>query len=124
MNSKMLEIRDRGTFIPVLAIQLEPSGEEERWLLARAGFGRKAEAQRQYVLLCRITGGADQCTTDPYHWDRSTRTYYVAHQYIRTHWDELRSGSVVCVEYILGERTEPKSSERLTFVRFADGAEE
>lgn len=124
MNSKMIEIRDRHTFIPALAIQLEPESEEERWLLARAGFGRTTEAQRKYILLCRITGGADKCTTDPYHWGRATRTFWVAHDHIYKHWDELQSGSVVCVEHILGERAEPKLSERLTFAGFADGTDE
>ena len=113
MNAKMLEIRDWGTFIPMLAIQLEPSNEEDRWLLARAGYGRTAEAQGKYILLCRITGGADRCTTDPCHWG-TIRTYSVAHAYIQQHWEELRSGSVVCVEHILGEREQPKTSERLT----------
>lgn len=120
MTSKMIEIRDRGTFIPALAVQLEPSSEEERWLLARAGFGTTAEAQRKYILLCRIVGGADKCTTDPLHWERGTRTYHIAHEYITEHWDELVSGSVVCVEHILGQRSEPKKSERLT----PPGAEE
>lgn len=123
MNAKMIEIRDRHTFIPALAVQLEPANEEERWLLARAGFGREAEVQRQYILLCRIVGGgANPCTTDPFQWDRFTRTYRVAHEYIRQHWDELRSGSVVCVEHILGERAEPKVSERLTPLEAGDGA--
>jgi len=35
-----------------------------------------------------------------------------AHKYIKEHWDELRSGSVVDVEFILGESKEPKASER------------
>lgn len=113
MQPKMLEIRDRGTFIPVLAIRLDPTCEEERWLLARAGFGREPEQQAEYILLCRIAGGPDKCTTDPFDWGQNPRTYYVAHEHIRRHWDELQSGSVVCVEHILGERPEPKQSERL-----------
>ena len=37
MNVKLLEIRDRATFIPAIAIQLGSRSEEERWLLSRSG---------------------------------------------------------------------------------------
>jgi hypothetical protein len=38
---------------------------------------------------------------------------YVAHKHISENFDRLESGSVVCVEHLLGERPEPKTSERL-----------
>lgn len=34
-----------------------------------------------------------------------------AHKYIQQHWDELQSGEVVDVEYILGETTVKKESD-------------
>ena len=40
MTSKIIEIRDDGTFIPALAIRLGSPNERERHLLARSGFGR------------------------------------------------------------------------------------
>ena len=51
-------------------------------------------------------------TYDPFAWGSDTRTYQVAHQYIIDHFDELESGAVVDVEFILKETTEPKKSER------------
>lgn len=39
MESKIIEIRDSGTFIPALAVRLGSSDERERYLLARSGFG-------------------------------------------------------------------------------------
>ena len=35
-----------------------------------------------------------------------------AHEWLREHFDEIEDGGVVDVEFILGERAEPKRSER------------
>lgn len=109
MKTKMIEIRDRMTFIPAMAIQLEPDDEASRYLLARAGFGTEPDDQRQHVVLLRMTGDVtSQC--DPFAWgDRTMRT---AHDHIRYHFDELANGAVVDVEYLLGETATPKTSER------------
>lgn len=113
MNCKMFEIRDRGTFIPVLAVQLGSNEEAERWLTAKAGFGGTVLDQEAYILLCQITGGEPmQAHTDPYAWGQNPRTYHVAHVYIRQNWDNLETGAVIDVEFILGERVAPKVSER------------
>jgi hypothetical protein len=109
MECKTFEIRDRATFIPVLAIRLEPSNEQDRYLLARAGYGREAETQGSYVLLCQVDGGSGHCTSDCYEW--GSRTYHVAHDFIVTHWSKLPSGAVVDVEFILGESQKMKRSE-------------
>jgi hypothetical protein len=39
-------------------------------------------------------------------------THRVAHDHIRQHWDELRDGDVIDVEFILGRSSAPKVSER------------
>ena len=39
------------------------------------------------------------------------RTYHVAHLYVQQHWDEITSGDVVDVEFVLGETDAPKESE-------------
>lgn len=117
MITKALEIRDRGTFIPVIAIKMVPpepdSGyfDPERYLLRRSGYGFDDPC----VVLCRMEcSGVDRnATYDPYSWGGGTRTYQVAHQYIIDHFDELRSGDVVDVEFILEETSKPKISERL-----------
>jgi hypothetical protein len=113
MNAKTFEVRDRMTFIPVLAVQLEPGGEQDRYLLGRAGFGTSAGVQRRYVLVTRIGGGA-QTEYNPDLW--GGRTMPTAHQHIIDHFDELPSGSVVDVRVVLGEEEFPVQSERETEV--------
>ena len=51
---------------------------------------------------------------DPHGWDANRgRTIRKAHFYIIEHWNELRDGDVVDVEFILGERDKPKIAERI-----------
>jgi hypothetical protein len=110
MRTKILELRDSATFIPVLCVDMNPSGGaaiEERWLLRRAGYSCDYEP---IILLTRADGSGRACY-DPFDW--GDRTFSVAHQYIIAHWRSLDSGDVVDVEFILGERAEPKVSERL-----------
>ncbi len=111
MISKTFEIRDKATFIPVLAIKLAPGCEKDRYLFSRAGYGRTPDQQAEYILLVRIVGGGGQSACDPNEWSSPGRTFYVAHKYIQENFDQLDSGAVVCVEHILGERDKPKHSE-------------
>lgn len=134
MQVKLLEVRDRGTFIPVIAIAMiskfEPPSLDmhtaahaaaatahnaRRWLLRQAGY---ADDERHPTIALahlgaaktadRVSGKTFCC--DPYDW--CDRTYQVAHIFIESHWHELKDGDVVDVEYILGETKEPKRSER------------
>jgi hypothetical protein len=107
--TKFFELRDAATFIPVLCvcIQLEDLKEEERYLAGRAGFGKG----RPFIYMFELT--SDRGFWDPERWG-TERTKYVSHKYICEKWDELKSGDVIDVEYILGIRNEPKISERLT----------
>ena len=111
MNAKTFEIRDAGTFIPVLAVQLSPGNEEDRYLIGRAGYGTLPRDQAEYILLCRIDGGTGECTSDIYGWRNGERTMPEAHRYIEEHFETLASGEVIDVQYILGETTEKKLSE-------------
>ena len=108
MKTKALEIRDKGTFIAVIAIQARGQDEVESWLLRRSGFGADSDC----VILVRMNcSGVDRnASYDPYAW--GGRTYVVAHDYIAKHFDELNNGAVIDVEFILGETAEPKKSER------------
>jgi hypothetical protein len=115
MNTKTFEVRDRGTFIPILAIRLEPSNEADRYLLARAGYGTTPEEQRAFILLARITGGEGSVQCDPYEWPGGARTIPEAHRWLINHFDEVESGAVIDVEFILGETTAPKVSEACAF---------
>jgi putative copper export protein len=107
MEIRMYEIRDRATFIPVIAIRLVPASEKQRYLLARAGYGTTPGDQGQYVLLCEILGGHGAAQSDPYGWN--DRTMATAHLHIAETWPP--DGAVVDVEYILSETAAPKESE-------------
>lgn len=111
MQAKALEIRDEGTFIACLAVDMNPgfgaaSYEEQRWLLRRCGYPCDG---RPNVIVTRLDGNG-QATNDPYAWEG--RTWPVAHNYIIENWEDLKDGDVVDVSFILGETKEPKVSER------------
>ena len=99
MISKLLEIRDRGTFIAALAIQV--SGDDG-YLMRRAGF--------QSPMVYLIALATERACYDPYNW--GNRTMANAHRHIEQEFDSLKDGDVVDVEFILGETTAPKQSEQ------------
>lgn len=109
MEVKLFEVRDRSTFIPVMATRLEASNKAETYLIARAGFSTNPQKIKEYVLLSTLTRSIS--TYDPYDWD--TRTMSTAHQHIIDNYDLLEAGSVIDVEFILGETNEQKESERI-----------
>lgn len=108
MDVKTLEIRDRGTFIPALAVRLDPRNERDIYLLARAGFGLVPEYQARYVLLTQLEQPETQY--DPHSWGVS-RTMREAHIALEIDWDRWHDGAVLDVEYVLGETIAPKQSE-------------
>lgn len=112
MIAKTFEIRDRATFIPLLAVKLAPADERDRYLLARAGFGISPQAQAEYVVLHPLC--TDRASSDPFKLGGGPRTYPHAGLYIIEHFDELPNGAVVDVEHILGESVAPKLSEQST----------
>jgi len=111
MEVKLFEVRDTFTFLTVIAIRCGSHNEQERYLWSRAGYGREAEQQANYVLLSKLTGG--DIKYNPLTW--GDRTMGCAHAYIRNFWDELKTGQVIDVEYILGESDTPKESERFVY---------
>jgi hypothetical protein len=60
-------------------------------------------------ILMRMSDARAVC--DPYDWQ--DRTMLVAHEYVNSHYCDLMDGSVIDVEFILGESSAPKVSERL-----------
>ena len=108
MLTKALELRDSGTFIPILAVDMNPGNEAERYLLRRCGYPCDGEPN---IIVTRLDGNG-KATNDPYAW--GGRTYPVAHDWIIKNWRQLMDGDVVDVEFILGEKPEKKSSERFT----------
>jgi hypothetical protein len=108
MILRTVEIRDRNTFIPALAIRLKPANESQRYLLARVGF-RDGES----ILLVVLS--SQKATADPYGWvslGMGPRTMPIVHKWLEKHFDEVVDGDVIDVEFILGETDRPKLSER------------
>ncbi len=101
MTTKLLEIRDRATFIPAMAVQVSGA---DGYLMRRAGF----KSPMVYLIML----ATERCAYDPYHWDNG-RTMGFAHLYIAEHFDELKDGDVVDVEYLRGETPFPKASEQV-----------
>lgn len=102
MELKLLEIRDRMTFIPVYALRV--NGDDSP-LLRMAGFGL-----HDYVILGRLNKGEQ--TYNAFDWN--DRTMQTAHLWIIENWFSLVNGSVVDVQFILGETPEPCRSQLLT----------
>ena len=100
MIIKQFEIRDDGTFIPAIAIQVIGA---DGYLLRRAGYGATP-----CVILTNLS--TMQCNYDPYDWPN--RTMGVAHKAILDAWDQWQDGDVVDVQFILGETKEKKVSEQ------------
>ncbi len=81
MEVKLLEIRDRATFLSVMAVSTVPA-EEQGYLLSRVGFSLSSPC----VILTRLAGESPS-SADPYFWN--DRTMQTAHLYI-----EKRSGLI------------------------------
>jgi hypothetical protein len=104
MEMKVLEVRDKATFIPVVAIRCFSENHWEKWYLRTTGY----DLNYPSILLMRLRGA--KASYDAFEW--GDRTMQTAHQYIEKEWSTLQSGSVVDVEFILGETIAPKFSER------------
>lgn len=110
MEVKCLEIRDANTFIPVICIRPVPDNEAQRYLLRRDGY--RGDASEPCIIL--IDAQCRGVAYDPYDWPgkKGSRTHCAAHVYIEQHWWTLSDGDVVDVQYILGESSTKKVSER------------
>lgn len=104
METKLFEVRDRGTCMSVIAIKIDALGSEdrERKILRHAGYGRAL------ILFGTAKGGPFYY--DPYSWGNE-RTRFTAHKYVEQNWDDLSSGEVIDVPFILGESTELMGSD-------------
>jgi hypothetical protein len=106
MEIKTLEIRDRATFIPCLAISTKSSDAEQHYLLRKAGYSDCGNGD--CILFGWLQGG--KLTYDAYSW--GDRTMATAHHHIKEHFDSLKNGDVIDVEFILGETTNCKLSQK------------
>ena len=132
---KAIQIRDEGTHVSAMAWRWDPKSQRELSELLRSGYGHDPG---RYVMLAHLAPDAiaPGFTSDPFKWEGS-RTIHIAHLAIcgeisriqpganiyerfpnlkperaaQFEFDQLLSGDVVCVEYILGERDTPKTWE-------------
>lgn len=114
MEIKLLEIRDKMTFIPVAAMKVKADNPEQAYLLMRSGWGDAVgvDFNTTYIYLFPLNNSPAQVAYDPHDW--ASRTFMIAHNWLIKNWDSVSDGSVVDVEFILGETAAPKVSERLT----------
>lgn len=103
MKTLVLEVRDRLTCIPVMAIQMAADDPTQAFYLRRCGF-----SDGLGVILMKINDQAAH--SDIYDW--RDRTMRHAHEYIIDNFDKLNHGDVIDVRTILGETAEPAKSER------------
>lgn len=107
METKIVEIRDRSTFVGALAMRMSSDDPTQAYYLRRTGY------EHGTIVLMSLN---DQvATADVYEWPNlrpGMRTMQVAHEWIERHFDEVQNGDVIDVEYILGERSHKKTSER------------
>jgi len=119
---KYLEVRDRATFIPVVAFcphELVFALSEPRrsqivaYGIAKNGFRvtRDPHPGDDQVIVVRLDNVA--ATADAYDWNGDSRTMREAHNYIAAKYQDLRDGDVIDVEYILQETASKKRSEAL-----------
>jgi hypothetical protein len=66
---------------------------------------------RIFLPLIELDGGLGQAACDPYDWPANSRMKTEVHHWLCKHFDEIESGAVVDVEFILGETSSPKLSE-------------
>ena len=101
LKTKIFEIRDRMTFIPIVAVCTDPdqldANEKECWLLLRGGCGPES------LHIFRCDGHPLEAAFG--------RTVKEAAKHIRMNWDKLTSGDVIDIEFILGESPTQKVSE-------------
>ena len=103
MIAKCFEVRDEMTFIPVMAVLLAPTNEEQHWLLARAGYRTPGES----VIVTNLADA--RSANDCYDWPSGTMQ--TAHRCILDHWEMLADGDVIDCEFIRGETAVAKLSE-------------
>jgi len=101
---KLLELRDRATNISVAAIKFDPKEKREKAILNHSGF-----LPNDFVFLIQLHDPLEM-QYDPWEWG-SRRTMGSAHKWLADHFDEVKSGDLIDVEVILGEKKEPVKSE-------------
>jgi hypothetical protein len=106
-NVKMVEIRDRATCIPALAILMIPESQDEVHLMKQTGY----VFSHPCVMLISIEAPWHSARTWD-EWRNSPRTMPTAHKFIEENFHDIKDCQVVDVEFLLGEVSEPCKSCR------------
>jgi len=106
METKLFELRDHGTFIPLLCIKVSRLNENpfEAKMAWRYGYSDNGS-----IIVTHLAVPERGCHADPFEW--RDRTFHTAHLHVAANWDKLRSGDLIDVRILLGETTEPCASE-------------
>lgn len=106
IQTKFFELRDKGTCVPVFAILMAPTGDKAAdALLRRAGYSLTSTP----LVLFGSMMGDRKAEYDPFNW--GDRTFSTGHHWAAEHFDQMKSGDVIDVEFILGETAAVKLSE-------------
>ncbi len=109
MTTKLFEVLDKMTCIPVVALDCQAPypffiKSREYLLLRRVGYSGD-----RLILLGKLGGG--EFVYNHHYYPKDTRTMPAAHKYIEENWDRLISGDVIDVEFILGETDKPRTTD-------------
>lgn len=105
MIIKLLEVRDEATCFGVMAISIDPDNEQQRAIIRHAGFSDRFDA------IIMLDMHSCEGSYDPFKQPNYGRTRRDAHLWIREHFEELKDGDVVDVQFILGETGKKKEAE-------------
>ena len=109
-ETKIFEVRDKGTRVIVLVIKAHVNIEMKGYLYSRRNAMLARSGFSDHPLYLYVPLNGKMSSHDPFDWQGS-RTHHTAHKYIEDNWDDLIDTQVICVEHILGERDEPKTTE-------------
>lgn len=104
MRTRLIEIRDEGTCIPAIAMQMWASNAVEAAFYRRCGYPQ----DRPYsIILMELN--YQRATSDPYEW--GGRTNPVVHDWLIENFDTVCEGQVIDVRVLLKEHLTPVDPE-------------
>lgn len=102
MHIKMFEVRDVATMIPIMAIKVNGSTDQDKYLAGRANL------LDGDIIVIDIHKEFATSISDNH---ERYRTLKVAHNHLDRYFDSLENGSVIDIEFILGEKDVEKRPE-------------
>ncbi len=108
METKILEVRDNCTTMPILAVRLIPGNGKDLALLSRTGYGQSVEEQSKFVITVPL-----ECPSHSTYAPSQEGSPWESevHRDIIEHWDELEDGDVVDPAFYRGDRPSPLPSD-------------